>query len=785
MSPSDVLSERDAAANVVDQINREVAHSSGVHLELIRWESHSFPGVHHEGPQGIIDERMQIADSDLVIAVLWSRFGTPTRDGSTGTQHELYTAWNAWREEKRPQVFVYRCVRGVQVRSTEDATQLAALMSFRDEIIGAGHQFIWDYTSVEEFGMTLRRHLAFFLKERQELQHPTARSNHGSARALLPEPFLDGACQSVEGRYPYPDPELVAAYRSELRPSSIESSLTQLDDAELLSHLGVLDADGALTRSGVLLFANEPAKFIPSAVVQCASYDGIEKSSRREIVTYSGPVVEQIEHSLEFVRVRTSRLFSPTEGSARSDADTPFPLVCLREVIANAIAHRDYEDANRVVHVRVFFDRVEISSPGYPIVKSDIAESSPLTVLTGPSVKRNLRLARLLGLVRLVEGEGSGIPTGVRNAQSMGAPIPTIALEGGFTVVTVLPRNEPTNIGLNDRYTFETFVKGQSNQFALAAAMRVGETPGRSYNPLFIYGAAGLGKTHLLHAIGHYVHRHYPHDVVRYVSTETFLNEYVDAIRSNATSTFKRRYRDIDVLLIDDIQFLEGKEGLQEEFFHTFNALHGANKQVVIASDRMPDAIPTLEERLRGRFKWGLITDVKPPDMETRLAILRNKTERDHSPVPAETLEFIAANVTRNIRELEGALIRISAYASLNQVPITPQLTEALLRDLLIDSPVRVRTDEGLLAELAIILGQSVEALRGRGRERPLVASRQLAMYMFRDLTDLSYSAIGRLFGGRDHSTVAHSVENITRLMTEHKHVHNQVVDLRQRILAG
>ena len=339
--------------------------------------------------------------------------------------------------------------------------------------------------------------------------------------------------------------------------------------------------------------------------------------------------------------------------------------------------------------------------------------------------------------------------------------------------------------GLNPRYSFDTFVKGQSNQFALAAASRVAETPGRSYNPLFIYGAAGLGKTHLLHAIGHYVHRHYQHDVVRYVSTETFLNEYVDAIRSNSTTGFKRRYRDIDVLLIDDIQFMEGKEGLQEEFFHTFNSLHGANKQIVISSDRMPDAIPTLEERLRGRFKWGLITDVQPPDMETRLAILRNKAERDDSRVPAETLEFIAAHITNNIRELEGALIRVTAYASLNRVPITTHLAETLLRDLLTDSSTKTRTDDELLAEMAIILGQSVEALRGKSRQRPLVTSRQIAMYVFRDLTDLSYPAIARLFGGRDHTTVIHAVEKIQRLMSERKQVYDLVTDLQQRLKKG
>ena len=336
--------------------------------------------------------------------------------------------------------------------------------------------------------------------------------------------------------------------------------------------------------------------------------------------------------------------------------------------------------------------------------------------------------------------------------------------------------------GMNPRYTFETFVKGASNQFALAAALRVAETPGRSYNPLFIYGSAGLGKTHLLHAIGHYVHNHYQHDVVRYVSTETFLNEYVDAIRTNTTANFKRRYRDIDVLLIDDIQFMEGKEGLQEEFFHTFNSLHGANKQIVISSDRMPDAIPTLEERLRGRFKWGLITDIQPPDLETRLAILRNKAERDHSPVPAETLEFIASRITTNIRELEGALIRVTAYASLNAVPISTHMAEGLLSDLLTGSYVKPRTDEELLQEIAVILGYSVESLRGKSRQRPLVTARQTAMYVFRELTDLSYPAIARLFGGRDHTTVIHAVDKIQRLMKERKQIYDQVTDLIQRL---
>jgi chromosomal replication initiator protein len=336
--------------------------------------------------------------------------------------------------------------------------------------------------------------------------------------------------------------------------------------------------------------------------------------------------------------------------------------------------------------------------------------------------------------------------------------------------------------GLNPRYTFETFVKGASNQFPLAAALRVAETPARSYNPLFIYGSAGLGKTHLLHAIGHYVHHNYQHHEVRYVSTETFMNEYVDAIRSNSMAGLRRRYRDVDVLLIDDVQFLEGKEGLQEEFFHTFNSLHGANKQIVLSSDRVPDAIPTLEERLRGRFKWGLITDIQPPDLETRLAILRNKSERDQVGVPAETLEFIASHISTNIRELEGALIRVTAFASLNQVPITTELAQQQLADLLSESTLKPRTDAELLAAISDILGFDIDALRGKSRQRPLVTARQIAMYVFRDMTDLSYPSIARLFGGRDHTTVIHAVDKIQRQMGERKQIYEQVTDLQQRL---
>ena len=367
------------------------------------------------------------------------------------------------------------------------------------------------------------------------------------------------------------------------------------------------------------------------------------------------------------------------------------------------------------------------------------------------------------------------------------APEEDVAIDlNDESVTTVDPQNTNNGkgnaVGLNPRYTFDNFVKGASNQFALAAALRVAETPARSYNPLFIYGSAGLGKTHLLQAIGWYVHDHYAHYEVRYVSTETFLNEYVDAIRTNTTAAFKRRYRDVDVLLIDDIQFMEGKEGLQEEFFHTFNSLHGANKQIVISSDRMPDAIPTLEDRLRGRFLWCLITDIQLPDLETRLAILRNKAERDNTPLPADVLEFIASNITSNIRELEGALIRVTAYANLTREPASVAMAEQQLADLLTATTTKHRTDEEMLTEIAGYLGFTVEALKGKSRQRPLVSARQIAMYVFRDMTELSYPAIARLFGGRDHTTVIHAVEKTQRLMREDKATFDQVTDIIGRI---
>jgi len=334
------------------------------------------------------------------------------------------------------------------------------------------------------------------------------------------------------------------------------------------------------------------------------------------------------------------------------------------------------------------------------------------------------------------------------------------------------------------RLTFDDFVVGTSNRFAAAAALAVAETPGRNYNPLFIYGDAGLGKTHLLHAIANYVRDHYPTHRVRYVSSEVFMNRFVEAIRNKTLPEFKQYYREIDVLLIDDIQFMEGKQGLQEEFFHTFNSLHQAGGQIVLSSDRPPDAIPTLEDRLKSRFKMGLITDIQPPDIETRLAILRKKAEDTSSKVkiPAEVLLFIAENITDNIRELEGALTRVTAFSSLNDVQLTEDMARTVLQDLITaNKPLRITPD--LILEKTIeMYSFTLDELTGGSRRRPLVTARQISMYVFRDLTDMSYPAIAKEFGGRDHTTVIHAVDKISNLMAERREIYDQVTTLTAAI---
>jgi chromosomal replication initiator protein len=341
--------------------------------------------------------------------------------------------------------------------------------------------------------------------------------------------------------------------------------------------------------------------------------------------------------------------------------------------------------------------------------------------------------------------------------------------------------SEPTAVNLNRRYTFDTFVIGASNRFAHAATLAIAEAPARAYNPLFIWGESGLGKTHLLHAAGNYAQRLFPGMRVKYVSTEEFTNDFINSLRDDRKASFKRSYRDIDVLLVDDIQFIEGKEGIQEEFFHTFNTLHNANKQIVISSDRPPKQLATLEDRLRTRFEWGLITDVQPPELETRIAILRKKAQMDRLDVPGDVLELIASSIERNIRELEGALIRVTAFASLNKTPIDKSLAEIVLRDLIADAGTMQISTAAIMAATAEYFETTVEELRGPGKTRALAQSRQIAMYLCRELTDLSLPKIGQAFG-RDHTTVMYAEKKIRGEMAERREVFDHVKELTTRI---
>ena len=335
---------------------------------------------------------------------------------------------------------------------------------------------------------------------------------------------------------------------------------------------------------------------------------------------------------------------------------------------------------------------------------------------------------------------------------------------------------------LNPNYTFDTFVIGQSNRFAHAAAFAVSESPAQAYNPLFIYGDSGLGKTHLLHAIGHYAKHLFPSLRVRYVNSEEFTNDFINSIRDDEGSSFKQIYRNVDMLLIDDIQFLAGKEHTQEEFFHTFNALHNHQKQVVITSDLPPKQLTGFAERMRSRFEWGLITDVQPPELETRIAILRKKAQSESLNVPDDVMEYIASHITANIRELEGALIRVTAFASLNKQPVDVALAEVVLKDLITDAGDTEITSGQVLATTASYFDVTLEDLRSKSRTRTLTNARQIAMYLLRELTDMSLPRIGQELGGRDHTTVMHAVRKVGAQMAERRTTFNQVTDLTNKI---
>jgi len=458
----------------------------------------------------------------------------------------------------------------------------------------------------------------------------------------------------------------------------------------------------------------------------------------------------------------------------------------LREQVSEAVWLTSFNEVEPVA-----FDGELLTLAVPSSVVRDRIEARYLTVVQGaladagaPDVDIELRIRTDEAVV----DDGDWMDT-------LSAPAPSDNGSGGLNTTTMpldphaIPGSAGSDVAnsipANPRYTFDAFVTGTSNRFAHAAALAVAETPARSYNPLFIYGSSGLGKTHLLQGIAHYVNEHYPSFVVRYVSTEHFLNQYVDAIRTGGMPEFKRRYREVDVLLLDDIQIIEGKEGLQEELFHTFNTLHQANRQIVLSSDRPPDAISTLEDRLRGRFRMGLITEINPPDLETRLAILRKKAEGEPTAMPDDVLEFIASGITNNIRELEGALIRVSAYASLTGETLSRDMAERVLADLLNDRQPRPITPALILEKTSEMFGFTIDEIQGKSRRRPLVTARQISMYVFRNLTDLSYPAIAREFGGRDHTTVIHAVEKIGALMKERRQIYDQVTELTQSVRSG
>ena len=455
------------------------------------------------------------------------------------------------------------------------------------------------------------------------------------------------------------------------------------------------------------------------------------------------------------------------------------------------------------VELTELWDRVvEHVSAGEPQHRAFLAMTKPLGLLQNEGGATSLLVAapnafakdvlesRLRAVINEVLtnelGEKANIAVMVDETIEL-ADLPAPAI----TIDNIVPRvvrdedpgrksDEPSQ--LNARYIFDTFVSGASNRFAHAAAFAVAEAPAKAYNPLFIYGDSGLGKTHLLHSIGAYAKELYGNVRVRYVSSEEFTNDFINSIRDDKATAFQRRYRDLDILLVDDIQFLENKERTQEEFFHTFNTLYNANKQIVISSDRPPKQLTTLEDRLRSRFEWGLITDIQPPELETRIAILRKKAAQDKLNAPDDVLEFIASKISTNIRELEGALIRVTAFASLNRQVVDMGLAEIVLKDLIPNEVNSEITAPTIMAQTAAYYSLTIDDLCGTSRSRALVNARQIAMYLCRELTELSLPKIGQTFGGRDHTTVMHADRKIRELMAERRSIYNQVNELTTRI---
>jgi chromosomal replication initiator protein len=418
-------------------------------------------------------------------------------------------------------------------------------------------------------------------------------------------------------------------------------------------------------------------------------------------------------------------------------------------------------------------------------INVDKLEGSTLYLYTNNSFAKEWLDKRYLGLIQEVASEVydgvDEVRLVLRDRRKKGSRDPVYL---DVNMLAEDSQNGDLVDNLNVKYTFESFVIGASNRFAHAAALSVSESP-TSYNPLFIYGGVGLGKTHLMHAIGHYTKRLYPKFKVTYISMEKFVNEFIDALKSQKTASFQKKYRSTDMLLVDDIQFLAKKERMQEEFFHTFNDLHNNNKQIVLSSDRPAKDIPTLEDRLISRFGWGLIVDIQPPELETRIAILKKKADLDKRDIPDEVINYIASNFDSNIRELEGALIRVVAYSSLTKEPISLDLAENVLRDMIPEKEARDITIEQIMRVTADHYNISVSQLTSPNRSRQLVIARQVCMYLCRELTDCSLPVISNAFGGRHHSTTIHSVEKIRDLMQEKREIYNTVQKLTNKIKQG
>jgi Putative ATP-dependent DNA helicase recG C-terminal len=429
VSPSDVSPERDATEAIVTEINHDVLHPQGVHLELRRWEEDSYPGLHESGPQGLIDSHLRIGESDLVIGMFWTRFGSRLPTGETGTEHELRTAWASWMARGRPQVLLYYCSRPAALQNEDDALQLASLLRFRSEVRRDGMQFDESFSDAGELTKKLRSHLLMVISDLgQSKGYEPSPATVSSSESV---PFLDGEVSTA-----LVASDAVRAFRRELRDSKKTELPESLSETEFAQRLGVLAPSGRLTRTGALLFTSRPIDVIPTAMIQFAHYDGDDRAAPRRITELNGTAVEQITRTLDLIAESTGSFELPSALTGRSEAQFRFPKICLREVIANAVVHRDYEDVHRMVHVRLFTNRIEVASPGLPL-NAGLTDHRSLAQLESESVKRNFTLARLLTYVRLVEGEGSGVRTALLDCASIGAPEPTAGDDSGYTTVTV------------------------------------------------------------------------------------------------------------------------------------------------------------------------------------------------------------------------------------------------------------------------------------------------------------------------------------------------------------